>query len=284
MDMSFEGNRLKLSDNNGSSHTYSALWLRESSFSPEFRDAKTGHKLGDGDALPLDIKINSAVLENDGLSLEFSDGHTCEYSVSWLADAAEHPTYQELTGEKMLWDASLDPLPWYELRDLEENKAVPPEEAYDLSMTPRALEPHTDNPYHNPQPGDVLLHCIENTANGGESGITDGFRAAEELRNESHGLFDALVNTPVNWFYRDDQAILEDTSTFIDVDGDGSVKHVRFHGRSDRVAAVDADQVDKFYAARRRFIQLIRSATSPKTNVRKIVMRWMAPAPGIQVP
>ena len=126
-------------------------------------------------------------------------------------------------------------------------------------MTPRALEPHTDNPYRIPQPGYVLLHCIENSAEGGESGLTDGFRAAEELRKESPEMFKALVETPVNWFYRDDQAILEDSSAFIDVNKDGSLRHVRFHGRSDRVAALDADQLDVFYAARRRFNQIIQS-------------------------
>ena len=309
MQMTFEGNRLHLSDGAGFDHTYSALWLRESSFSPDFRDQKTGHKLGDGDALSIDIQITSLAHENGTASLEFSDGHTCTFPVDWLVHAATHPTFQELDGEKLLWDATLDPLPWYDLNDLkadpsklrdglndiarlgfmlvrnvpleldgmqefidligymritnngaiEDIKAVPPEKAYDLSMTPRALEPHTDNPYRKPQPGYVLLHCIENTADGGESGLTDGFRAAEELRKEDPDLFDALVETPVNWFYRDDQAIIEDTSAFIDVDMAGAVKHVRFHGRSDRVAAVDADQLDRFYAARRRFIQLITS-------------------------
>lgn len=309
MRVNFDGNRLTLSDGTNFEHTFSALWLRESSFSPDFRDQKTGHKLGDGDALPMDVSITSAKNESETLSLKFSDGHTCEFSTEWLVKSVKQPTFQELEGEKLHWDSTLDPLPWYDLNELKTNpgklleglndvaklgfmlvrnvptdlngmqefidlvgymrvtnngaiediKAVPPEKAYDLSMTPRALEPHTDNPYRKPQPGYVLLHCIENTADGGESGMTDGFRAAEELRKESPELFEALVRTPVNWFYRDEQAIIEDTSAFIDLNMDGSVKHVRFHGRSDRVAAVDADQLDRFYAARRRFIQLITS-------------------------
>ena len=309
MEITYEGNRLTLSDGADFKHTFSALWLRESSFSPEFRDEKTGHKLGDGDSLPLDIAFESVTMHDEDLSLAFSDGHHCTYSTSWLVDAAKKPFFQELAGDKELFDANLNPLPWHDLSDLqadsrtvrdtlddlarlgfalirnvptelnglqafidligymrvtnngaiEDIKAVPPEKAYDLSMTPRALEPHTDNPYRIPQPGYVLLHCIENTAEGGESGITDGFRAAEELRNESPELFEALATTPVNWFYRDEQAILEDTSTFIELDRQGEICHVRFHGRSDRVAAVDPDQLDMFYKARRRFIDLIRS-------------------------
>lgn len=309
MEITYEGNRLTLSDGADFKHTFSALWLRESSFSPEFRDEKTGHKLGDGDSLPLDIAFESVTMHDEDLSLAFSDGHHCTYSTSWLVDAARKPFFQELIGDKELFDANLNPLPWHDLADLqadsrtvrdtlddlarlgfalirnvptelngmqafidligymrvtnngaiEDIKAVPPEKAYDLSMTPRALEPHTDNPYRIPQPGYVLLHCIENTAEGGESGITDGFRAAQELRNESPELFEALATTPVNWFYRDEQAILEDTSTFIELDRQGEICHVRFHGRSDRVAAVDPDQLDMFYKARRRFIDLIRS-------------------------
>lgn len=309
MDITYEGNRLTLRDGADFRHTYSALWLRESSFSPEFRDEKTGHKLGDGDKLPLDIALASATLRDEELHLAFTDGHRCAYSTAWLVDTAKKPFFQELAGDRELFDASLDPLPWHDLADLqarpaairdtlddlarlgfalvrgvpavlngmqafidligymrvtnngaiEDIKAVPPEQAYDLSMTPRALEPHTDNPYRIPQPGYVLLHCLENAAEGGESGITDGFRAAEELRKESPALFDALATTPVNWFYRDEQAILEDASTFIELDRQGEICHVRFHGRSDRVAAVDPDRLDAFYEARRRFIALIRS-------------------------
>jgi gamma-butyrobetaine dioxygenase len=309
MKMSFQGNRLELDDGAGFQHVYSALWLREMSFAPDFRDKKTGHKLGDGDLLPIDIEITSLRPDGGRVAMTFSDGHSCEFAIDWLVDAVNNPTFAELEGNKELWDATLDPLPWYDLAELhvdpgavrdgltdiarlrfmlvrnvpaelngmqefidligymrvtnngaiQDIRAVPPEEAYDLSMTPRALEPHTDNPYRNPQPGYVLLHCLESADDGGESGLTDGFRAAEELRKESPELFDALVETPVNWFYRDDQAILEDSSAFIDVTRDGAVEHVRFHGRSDRATAVDADQLDRFYAARRRFIQLVTS-------------------------
>lgn len=309
MKMSFQGNRLEMVDGADFKHVFSALWLREMSFSPDFRDEKTGHKLCDGDLLPIDIEITSLRSEGGQLAMTFSDGHSCEFAIDWLVDAVNNPTIAGLEGNKELWDATLDPLPWYDLEELQADpatvrdglndiarlgfmlvrnipaeldgvqefidligymrvtnngaiqniRAVPAAEAYDLSMTPRALEPHTDNPYREPQPGYVLLHCLANTAAGGESGLTDGFRAAEELRKESPELFDALVETPVNWFYRDDQAILEDASAFIDVTRDGVVDHVRFHGRSDRVSAVDADQLDRFYAARRRFFQLVTS-------------------------
>ena len=88
MNVAFRGNRLNLSNETGFDHTFSALWLRESSFSPTFRDAKTGHKLGNGDALPLDIQIEAADLAEEVLSLQFSDGHQCDYPLNWLIDTA----------------------------------------------------------------------------------------------------------------------------------------------------------------------------------------------------
>ncbi len=309
MDVRHQGNRLHLRDTDGFAHTYSAIWLREATNDPAFRDPKTGHKIADGDRIPLDIRITSASLNNGSLDVAFDDGHATAYALADLRLAGEQPLTHELDGDKQLWDASLAPLPWHGLADLKSKpaallsalndvarlgfalvrgvplelngmqqfldligmmrvtnngaiqdiKAVPPERAYDLSMTPRALEPHTDNPYRIPQPGYVLLHCLANDAEGGESGLTDGFYVAERMRREHPRLFETLCTVPIVWRYADEQAILEDTSPFIDLALDGSIKHVRYHGRSDRVSAVDADTLDTFYEARRIFAGLINA-------------------------
>ena len=141
----------------------------------------------------------------------------------------------------------------------EDIKAVGTGKVYDLSMTPRALEPHVDNPYRVPQPGYVLLHCLSNDAEGGESGMTDGFYVAEKMRREFPDLFRALTTVPVVFRYADDQAILEHTCPFIDVSSDGRVEHVRFHGRCDLVTAADPDMLDVFFRARRKYAELIRA-------------------------
>jgi gamma-butyrobetaine dioxygenase len=90
--------------------------------------------------------------------------------------------------------------------------------------------------------------------------VTDGFAVADRMRRDHPDLFEALCTVPIVWRYVDEQAILEDTSTFIERGIDGSVAHVRFHGRSDRVAAVDADDLDRFFAARRVYSRLITAA------------------------
>jgi gamma-butyrobetaine dioxygenase len=309
MHVTHKGNRLHLKDDDGFAHTYSALWLREASASPDWRDPKTGHKLGDGNLLPPGIVITGTVEDSESVDLTFSDEHHARFSLAALRQAAEHPHTTELDGERQPWDAALSPLPWHQLADLQDDpheilsaltdlarlgftlirgipaepggmrqftdligfiritnngaiediRAVPPEHAYDLSMTPRALEPHTDNPYRIPQPGYVLLHCLANDADGGQSGMTDGFHAADRIRRGHPDLFEALCTVPVTWRYTDEQAILEDTSPFIDLALDGSVKHVRFHGRADHVAAIDAGTLDTFFQARRVFSSLVSS-------------------------
>jgi gamma-butyrobetaine dioxygenase len=142
---------------------------------------------------------------------------------------------------------------------IEDIKALPSAKAYDLSMTPRALEPHCDNPYRVPQPGYTLLHCIRNDAQGGESALIDGLYVADRVRRERPDLFEALATVPVVFRYDDDQAILEHTCPFIDVTAEGTVTHARFHGRCDQVTAVDPAVLSKFYEARRMYSNIIMS-------------------------
>lgn len=311
-----DGRRLNLTDHDGFRHTYTALWLREASTEPDWRDPKSGHKLGDGDQLPLDLVITASVAADSGLTLTFSDGHRSHYLYTTLRQAAEDPLFRDLAGTRLLWNvATLPRLPWHDLVALQQDpaeilatlhdlaglgfalirgipdeldgmqafvdligfmritnngaiediKAVLPELAYDLSMTPRALEPHTDNPYRIPQPGYVLLHCLSNDAEGGESGMTDGFYVADMIRRDHPELFRALTTVPVNWGYADEQAILQDSSHFIDLADDGTIDHVRFHGRSDRVPALDPDLLDAFFEARRVYSAAI---SDPVNQVR----------------
>jgi gamma-butyrobetaine dioxygenase len=142
---------------------------------------------------------------------------------------------------------------------IEDIKALPTGQVYDLSMTPRGLEPHCDNPYRVPQPGYTTLHCIRNDAIGGESALIDGFYVAERVRRERPDLFAALSSVPIVFRYADDQAILEHTCPFIDVAADGTIEHTRFHGRCDQVIATDPSTLSTFYEARRMYSTLIMS-------------------------
>lgn len=102
MKTSHTGARLRLSDTDGFAHEFTAFWLREASTNPEHRDVRTGHKLKDADRLALDVMVVSVQENGDALALQFSDGHSAEYSLRALRRAAEQPYTHELLGEKKL--------------------------------------------------------------------------------------------------------------------------------------------------------------------------------------
>jgi len=134
-------------------------------------------------------------------------------------------------------------------------KAIP--EAFDLTMTARAIEPHADNPYREPVPGYVFLQCMVNDVNGGDLLLSDGFRVAEELRRRAPAEFDALTSLRPEFSYVDGEAILESSGPLIELDDNGRVRQVRLSNRTESVAAEDPDLLERYYRARRRFADLV---------------------------
>lgn len=130
--------------------------------------------------------------------------------------------------------------------------------AYDLTMTPRHLEPHSDNPYRDPVPGYILLHCLENDADGGDSTLVDGFCAAERLRQADPHAFAALAGTEVLFRYADKTAFLEACRPLIECDAAGRVIQVCYNNRTEMVGRLPAAVLDRYYAARAAFWDLIR--------------------------
>ncbi|GAA4496451.1 TauD/TfdA family dioxygenase [Gluconacetobacter tumulicola] len=130
--------------------------------------------------------------------------------------------------------------------------------AYDLTMTPRHLEPHSDNPYRNPTPGYILLHCLTNDATGGESTLVDGFQAAEHLRVTDPDAFETLATTDILFRYRDDNTLLEHHAPLIACDRSGRVRQVRYSNRTEMIYALPAVRLDRYYRARRALWTLIR--------------------------
>ena len=65
-----------------------------------------------------------------------------------------------------------------------------------LAYTGLGLQVHTDNPYRDPVPGLQLLHCLANAAEGGDSVVVDGFKAALTLHAEQPQAFELLTRHP----------------------------------------------------------------------------------------
>ncbi|MFE0463566.1 TauD/TfdA family dioxygenase [Kitasatospora sp. NPDC058965] len=122
-----------------------------------------------------------------------------------------------------------------------------------LAFTSAAIAPHTDNPYRDPVPTVQVLHCLENAAVGGDSGLVDGFKAAALLRAESPADFELLVRTPVPFVFRDRGTELRADRPLITVDGRGRIREVRMNNRSIDRLDLPAERAEAFYAAYRRF-------------------------------
>ncbi len=137
--------------------------------------------------------------------------------------------------------------------------------AANLAFTSLPIGPHTDNPYRDPVPTVQLLHCLTNCADGGESGLLDGFRAAAQLRAEDPAAFDRLTSTPVTFGYIDATTDLRATRPMIALNSAGLIREVRYNSRSMEAvrprsgasAAEAADQMRDFYLAYRAFAAIL---------------------------
>ncbi|PBC67342.1 gamma-butyrobetaine dioxygenase [Streptomyces sp. TLI_235] len=116
-----------------------------------------------------------------------------------------------------------------------------------LAFTSAAITPHTDNPYRDPVPTLQLLHCLENAAEGGDSGLVDGFAAADLLRTEAPEDFALLTGTPVPFAFRDRSTELRAERPLIETDALGRIREIRFNNRSTGILRLPAADLDAFY-------------------------------------
>jgi gamma-butyrobetaine dioxygenase len=126
-----------------------------------------------------------------------------------------------------------------------------------LAYTSRRILPHTDNPYRDPVPTVQLLHCLRAAGAGGETGLVDGFAAARELRATDRETFDLIARTPVPFGYRDKSTELRSSQPLIQLSPHGRVRGVRFNNRSARPLRLPSAEVTAFYAAYRRWAELL---------------------------
>jgi gamma-butyrobetaine dioxygenase len=132
-----------------------------------------------------------------------------------------------------------------------------------LAFTGLPIAPHTDNPYRDPVPTVQLLHCLATAAEGGDSGLVDGFMAAARLRAADPSAFDILARTPVTFAYSDATAELRATRPMIGVDPRGRIREVRFNSRSMQPprpgpeGRAGRENMVLFYAAYRAFAEMI---------------------------
>ena len=122
--------------------------------------------------------------------------------------------------------------------------------------TPLSLPPHVDLATREYQPGLQFLHCIENSAAGGQGVYLDGFRVAETLRDEHPDDYAVLTSVPWQWANRSKVSDYRWASTPIVADQSGRVVEVRVGNWLRAPLAAPFDVVEAAYAAYRRLFEI----------------------------
>ncbi len=128
-----------------------------------------------------------------------------------------------------------------------------------LAYTNLGLQAHTDNPYRDPVPTLQVLSCIENTVEGGELVVVDGFRAALRLKEENPEGFALLARHCARFEYSGSAGVrLKSKRPMIELGPDGELIAIRFNNRSAAAFTdVTYEDMEGYYAAYRRFAAII---------------------------
>ncbi len=130
------------------------------------------------------------------------------------------------------------------------------------AYTAHALNNHMDLPWFENPPGYQFLHCLINSAKGGDSSAVDAFTVAKHLRENEKEIFDTLINVPLKFRDKDytQNAYRSFYAPAISLTKDGDYNDIRFS-----VATMDAldchpDIMEKVYKAHHRFGNLLHDS------------------------
>ncbi|MDE2219549.1 MAG: TauD/TfdA family dioxygenase [Gammaproteobacteria bacterium] len=132
------------------------------------------------------------------------------------------------------------------------------EQPENLAFSDRGLGLHADNPYRDPVPGFQALHTLLAAPDGGDSLFADGIALAAHLRSIDPDSFELLTRTPVPFRYRGTGADLYAERPLIALDCTGGIAAVAYNNRSIQPLRLPPAQCRRYYAAYRRFAELLR--------------------------
>jgi len=140
--------------------------------------------------------------------------------------------------------------------------ALKPQAKTKESLPPRdgcGLPLHNDLSYWGRHHLVQFLYCLEHQAIGGESTLVDGFRVAQDFRQDYPNYFQLLVETPVQFWLvdRNHQYRFCNTSPILECDRDGNLSTVRFSKRNCR-PHLPFEQLEDFYQAFNLFFHYLK--------------------------
>lgn len=197
---------------------------------------------------------------------------------------ANLPQWQDASGDRSIWTNQLFTLGFTFLRNMalkdldafvsklgttyEQGrygrfstvKAVPGAEDLSLSPEGHTLSPHTDATYMHAQRLVQFLYCVENSASGGESVLVDGFRVAQDFRQNHPEDFQILASTPVEFrqFFEEWEYFFSHKTTILNLEPSGEVARIYFSHKNFNVD-IPFDQMEGFYQAYGKFFGYLKN-------------------------
>lgn len=239
----------------GHAARFDAAWLRDFA-----ADAAPSKKLWDAEALSMDMVAREyAAVAGGGEALGEWLALILRYGFAVLRGAPTEPAKPATVCAVVEWFGYVRETNYGKLFEV---KAVA--EPNNLAFTDLGLAVHTDNPYRDPPPALQLLHCLKNTATGGDSMVVDGFKAAQILQRENAAHYDALARHAVPFQFRDRTsdrgADLQNRLPVLEVATDATRKlhAVNFNNRALGAIDIALDAQAEYYAAYRHFAEILR--------------------------
>jgi alpha-ketoglutarate-dependent taurine dioxygenase len=136
------------------------------------------------------------------------------------------------------------------IRDTEYGRIVTATVGKGLSSTVKALPPHNDLTYCSGHRLVQFIYCAENHATGGESLVVDGFRVAQQFRQDYPEYFQILVETPLNFWrvQQEHQYFFNSKQTIIELDRENNFTAIRF-SQKNCMPNLPFEKVESFYQA-----------------------------------
>ncbi len=195
----------------------------------------------DGHPVPVTHDGSAALHDDETLTGALSD--LARYGLTRLSDCGTDPgTVAQLAGRIGAMRDSNFGLTWHVDVDITPTT---------VANTGLRLAPHTDLPTREVPPGLQLLHCVENSVEGGWSTMADGLAIAEHLQAHEPEAFEALTTLEWVFFNRSPQHDHRWQGPIIDT-GDGRIPFTyrAFHPVRAFGAMAPAD-MNRAYAALR---------------------------------
>jgi len=127
------------------------------------------------------------------------------------------------------------------------------------AYTAHALRNHMDLPWFENPPGYQFLHCLVNSAKGGNSSAVDAFKVADYLRRSEKEIFDTLVSVPLKFKDKDytQKAHRSFHSPAITLTKDGDYNDIRFSVATMDTLDCNPEIMEKVYKSHHRFGNLL---------------------------